>query len=101
MEKSDGVGEGNLSRDAKLSQRRNVRFKEPVAPSGSIGAQQYCRRPARYSRSEFYRFLNNARGSLAEVETQIILAHDLALLGQRKQISFSTKRQSWEESSTA
>lgn len=56
---------------------------------------------ARYSRSEFYRFLNNARGSLAEVETQIILAHDLALLGQRKQISFSTKRQSWEESSTA
>jgi four helix bundle protein len=34
---------------------------------------------ARYSRSEFYHFLNNARGSLAEVETQITLACDLNL----------------------
>jgi four helix bundle protein len=35
---------------------------------------------ARYSRHEFHRFLNNARGSLAEVETQIILANDLGHL---------------------
>ena len=35
---------------------------------------------ARYSRSEFHRFLNNARGSLAEVETQILLANDLGHL---------------------
>jgi len=34
----------------------------------------------RYSRREFYRFLNNARGSLAEIETQILLARELALL---------------------
>jgi len=39
---------------------------------------------ARYSRREFCHFLNNARGSLAEVETQIILAHDLAHLGQKE-----------------
>jgi four helix bundle protein len=32
---------------------------------------------ARYSRREFHHFLNNARGSLAEVETQIMLANDL------------------------
>ena len=36
---------------------------------------------ARYSRSEFYRYLNMARGSLAELETQITLANDLGLLG--------------------
>ncbi len=37
---------------------------------------------ARYSRREFHHFLNNARGSLAEVETQIMLANDLAYLGE-------------------
>ena len=35
---------------------------------------------ARYSRREFHHFLSNARGSLAEVETQIMLAADLAYL---------------------
>ena len=39
---------------------------------------------ARYSRSEFQHFLNNARGSLAEVETQIILASDLGYLGEKE-----------------
>jgi four helix bundle protein len=37
---------------------------------------------ARYSRREFHHFLNNARGSLAEVETQILLASDLRHLAQ-------------------
>ncbi|HLZ41682.1 MAG TPA: four helix bundle protein [Candidatus Sulfotelmatobacter sp.] len=35
---------------------------------------------ARYSRREFHHFLSNARGSLAEVETQIMLAADLTYL---------------------
>jgi four helix bundle protein len=35
---------------------------------------------ARYSRREFHHFLSNARGSLAEVETQIMLANDLGYL---------------------
>jgi len=39
---------------------------------------------ARYSRSEFQHFLNHARGSLAEVETQIILAGDLGYLGAKE-----------------
>jgi four helix bundle protein len=33
---------------------------------------------ARYSRREFYRFLTMARGSLAEIETQITIARVLA-----------------------
>ena len=37
---------------------------------------------ARYSRREFHDFLNNARGSLAEVETQIMLANDLGHLSE-------------------
>jgi len=39
---------------------------------------------ARYSRREFHHFLNNARGSLAEVETQIMLANDLGYLGSNE-----------------
>jgi four helix bundle protein len=35
---------------------------------------------ARYSKKEFVHFLRNARGSLAEVETQVIIAQDLGLL---------------------
>ena len=38
---------------------------------------------ARYSRREFHHFLNNARGSLAEVETQIMLANDLGHLASK------------------
>src|SRR4051794_41117633 len=35
---------------------------------------------ARYSKKEFIHFLRNSRGSLAEVETQIIVSEDLGYL---------------------
>ena len=35
---------------------------------------------ARYSRREFYRFLTVARGSLAEIETQVRIANSLGYL---------------------
>jgi len=37
---------------------------------------------ARYSRAEFHRFLITSRGSLAEVETQLMLSSDLEYLGR-------------------
>jgi four helix bundle protein len=37
---------------------------------------------ARHSQKEFKHFLSHARGSLAEVETQIILAQDLKFLSE-------------------
>ena len=52
---------------------------------------------ARYSRREFHHFLNNARGSLAEVETQIMLANDLGYWDKKKGTPFCRERQSWEE----
>jgi four helix bundle protein len=39
---------------------------------------------ARYSRQEFCHFLNNARGSLAELETQITLARELECLERKR-----------------
>jgi len=46
---------------------------------------------ARFSSREFYRFLSHARGSLAEVETQLLIAEDLGYMDQRvSQSLFST-----------
>jgi len=39
---------------------------------------------ARYSRGEFHPFLNTARGSLAEIETQLMLPADLEYLGRKE-----------------
>jgi len=39
---------------------------------------------ARYSKREFHHFLNNARGSLAEVETQVMLACNLNYLSSQE-----------------
>jgi four helix bundle protein len=37
---------------------------------------------ARFSHKEFHHFLGNAKGSLAEVDTQILLAQELQLLAE-------------------
>jgi len=39
---------------------------------------------ARYLHREFHRFLTNARGSLAEIETQVALAATLSYLSSEK-----------------
>lgn len=38
----------------------------------------------RYSRREFQHFLNNARGSLAEIETQILLARETGVSAPKR-----------------
>jgi four helix bundle protein len=58
--------------------KRQLRRAAVSVPSNNIAEGQ-----ARYSRHEFHHFLNHARGSLAEVETQIMLANDLELLDQK------------------
>jgi four helix bundle protein len=44
---------------------------------------------AHYSNREFVRFLRHARGSLAEIETQILIAGELKYLAHEKTTQFS------------
>jgi four helix bundle protein len=43
---------------------------------------------ARTSRKEFQYFLSNARGSMAELETQIIISHNLGFINEPDLICF-------------
>jgi len=52
---------------------------------------------ARFSRKEFHHFLSLARGSLVEIETQIIIAQNLGYIAEQSSQPILIERQSWEE----
>jgi four helix bundle protein len=64
----------NFPRDEMYSLTSQLRRAAVSIPSNIAEGQ------ARYSRREFYRFLTIARGSLAEIETQITIAKSLEYL---------------------
>jgi len=64
-------------REERYGQMSQLRRATVSVPGNIVEGQ------ARYSRREFHHFLNNARGSLAEVETQVMLANDLGHLASK------------------
>jgi four helix bundle protein len=46
---------------------------------------------ARFSQKEFHHFLSQARGSLVEIETQLLIARDLGYLPTAKATVFTQK----------
>jgi four helix bundle protein len=64
----------NFPRDEAYGLTSQLRRAAVSVPSNIAEGQ------ARYSRREFYRFLTVARGSLAEIETQVTIAKSLDYL---------------------
>ncbi len=49
-----------------------------------FGSKQHRRRQARFSQKAFHHFLSQARGSLVEIETQLLIAEDLKYIQAAK-----------------
>jgi 23S rRNA-intervening sequence protein len=78
MAESYEVSHRNLRSDAAVSERGALRAHQPIAASVRFSAKQYWRkgRPV-FRKKEFHHFLSQARGSLVEIETQLLIARAL------------------------
>jgi hypothetical protein len=79
---SDETNRGNLQEHCEFSQARTVRIN-PTDPSGcSFCASNIAEGKGHHSDKEFVRFLLHARGSLLELQTQLLIAEDLVYLSK-------------------
>ena len=78
MAEGDGFCHGCLPHEQNFSSRGILWAGQPVAASGSWVPTNIAEGQARYSANEFHYFLGRARGSLVEVETQLMIAQNLA-----------------------
>ncbi len=61
----------------KPSERRNIWFAKPAKTIGSFGSVQHCRRLGKEQQIELCAIYKITRGSLFELETQIIISKEL------------------------
>jgi 23S rRNA-intervening sequence protein len=71
------IGDRNLCGYPAVSERRALRAYESVKACGRFRSKQHRGRTNRFSQKEFHHFLSQARGSLVEIETQLLIAKDL------------------------
>jgi four helix bundle protein len=74
------ICDGDIQRNRRFSFRGKIRTHLSIAARSSLHSEQYRRGQARFSQKEFHHFLSIARGSMAEIETQLSLAKDLQYL---------------------
>jgi hypothetical protein len=80
LEEINRVGGGNLSRFEQLCSGRAVWLDSPGSTGSDIGTFEHRGGSARTGTGEFLQFLSVASGSLAELETELILANRLGML---------------------
>lgn len=74
MEGRYGAGSESIFPDGRISQGGTLRSYFSDSPVGHFHTKQYAEGAARHSRKEFIQFLHIASGSIAELETQLLLA---------------------------
>lgn len=73
-------GDRGVSHHARFPSRGDVRPDQPAEAIGSFSREQYRRGAGQIVQGEFRQFLGQAQGSLIEMETQIVIAGNLAYL---------------------
>ena len=84
LEEVDGAGEGNLPADWGVPATEVYGLTSQLRWAAVSIASNIAEVHGRRSTGEFKQFLGQARGSLAEVETQILISQDLCYLNQEQ-----------------
>jgi len=82
LEKVDGAGSGELSPHQAFPKTETYGLTSQLRRAAVSVPSNIAEGQARRTTGEFKQFLGNARGSLAEVETQIQIARSLNYLEQ-------------------
>jgi hypothetical protein len=77
LAESDGTRLTSLCRYAEFSANGSLRFGKPASPLSRFRAEQYCGGKGPGYRQRVPGILHHARGSLLELETQVLLARKL------------------------
>ena len=80
LAKSDGFGGRDLQHGEKVTEGGTLFAVGSDAKSGSINPLQYSRRKWQANRGEFQQFQRIARGSAAELETQLLICKKIGYL---------------------
>jgi four helix bundle protein len=77
MAESDGFCHGRLPYEHDISAGGDLRAVQSTTQNGGWNSYQHCGRTSPFLANEFHYFLARARGSLVEVETQLMIAQKL------------------------
>ena len=77
----------NLRGDSAISERGALRTHQSIAACMVSVPSNIAEGQARFSQEEFHHFLSQARGSLVEIETQLLIARDLKYLQPTKAVA--------------
>jgi len=80
LAKSNDQGDRDLSCHTRFPSRGNVRPGQPAETISRVRREQDCRRAGKIVEGRVPTFLGQARGSLIEMETQLVIARNLGFL---------------------
>jgi four helix bundle protein len=84
VEKVDGLGIGRLPQHGDFSQDRTYGLTSQLRRGAVSVPSNIAEGQARLSTGEFRQFLGNARGSLMEIQTQILIACNLGYMKENE-----------------